>query len=207
MWPEGGAYNRAVIDTVLRFIADETNTFLLRRTGSELGAVVLGPIVNAAGALQHGNNELRLTLFQADEERTTREQLPQRRIVAGREVLLPPPLKLNLTLLFTANFQIYEQGLRHLSQVLNFMAARPVFTAAEHPALPGGLERLAMDLISHGPEQLNQIWACVGARHMPHLVYRARAVLLQDTEPVGSGAPITEIHHTLRDTHPRAVPT
>ena len=87
------------------------------------------------------------------------------------------------------------------------VSSKPVFTAAESPALPAGLERLALDLISHGPEQLNQIWACVGARHMPHLVYRARAVLLQDTEPMGSGAPITEIHHTLHDTHPRAVPT
>ncbi|MDO9092399.1 MAG: Pvc16 family protein [Rubrivivax sp.] len=192
-----------MIDAALRFLAEETNAFLLRRTGSDLGAVVVGPIVNAAGALQHASNEMRLTLFAADEERTTREQLPQRSIVAGREVLLPPPLKLNLTLLFTASFQQYDQGLRHLSQVLKFMAARPVFTAADSPGLPDGLERLAVDLIAHGPEQLNQIWACIGARHMPHLIYRARAVLLQDTEPVGSGAPIIEIHQDVHGHEPR----
>lgn len=194
-----------MIDAVLRFLAEQTNAFLLRRTGSELGAVVVGPIVDAAGALQHGSNELRLTLFAADEERNTREQLPQRSLVAGREVLLPPPLKLNLTLLVSANFQQYEQGLRHLSQVLKFLAARPLFTAAESPGLPDGLERLAMDLIGHAPEQLNQIWACIGARHMPHLIYRARAVLLQDTEPVGSGAPIIEIQQDLHGYTPPLV--
>jgi Pvc16 N-terminal domain len=194
-----------VIDAVLRFIAEETNAFLLRRTGSDFGAAVIGPIVNAAGALQHGADSMRITLFQADEERTTREQMPQRTIVAGREVLLPPPLKLHLTLVFTAHFQQYDQGLRHLSQVLKLFAARPVFTATENPGLPEGLERLAVDLISHGPEQLNQIWACLGAKHMPHLIYRARAVLLQDAEPVGSGAPIIEIQHDLHGITPRPV--
>ncbi len=41
------------------------------------------------------------------------------------------------------------------------------------------------------------MWACLGAKHLPSVVYRLRMVLLQDTEPVGSGAPITTIETSL----------
>jgi Pvc16 N-terminal domain len=187
-----------MLDAALRFLAEETNAHLLRRTGSALGAVSLGPVVDATGALQLSPDSLRLTLFQVEEERAMREQVPERRLVGGREVLLPPPLRLNLVLLFSANFRVYEQGLRHMAHVLKFFAAQPLFTPASSPALPAGLDRLALDLISHGPEQLNQIWACLGARHLPHLLYRARVLALQDEEPLATGAPILTIDTRLQ---------
>ena len=136
-------------------------------------------------------------LFQIDEERTTREQVPERTLIGGREVSLPPALKLNLVLLFAGRFQQYDQALRTLSLILSFFHARPVFTLANSPALPVGFERMAMDLLSYGPEQMNQMWACLGAKHLPSVVYRLRLVVLQDVEPLGTGAPITEIETTL----------
>ena len=54
-----------------------------------------------------------------------------------------------------------------------------------------------MDLLSYGPEQMNQMWACLGAKHLPSVVYRLRMVVLQDLEPSGTGAPITVIETTL----------
>jgi hypothetical protein len=37
------------------------------------------------------------------------------------------------------------------------------------------------------------MWACIGAKHLPSVVYRLRLVMLQDTEPSATGAPITTI--------------
>lgn len=193
------AYNpRAVIDDALNFLAAQVNAHLLKRTGAELGAVSVGPVVDDRGLWTVPLDTTRLLLFQIDEERTVREQLPERTLVGGREVLLPPPLKLNLVLLFAGRFQQYDQALRTLSHVLAFFQARPVFTPADSPALPPGIERLALDLLSYGPEQLNQMWACLGAKHLPSVVYRLRMVVLQDVEPSGSGAPITTIETTLQ---------
>ena len=198
MAASGEAYKpQTVIDTALNFIADEVNAHLLKRTGSELGAVDVGPLVDDRGNWVVPLDSTRLTLFQIDEERMLREQMPERTIVGGREVVLPPPLKLNLVLLFAGRFQQYDQALRTLSQILAFFQARPVFTPSDNPGLPPGLERVALDLLSYGPEQLNQMWACLGAKHLPSVVYRLRMVVLQDVEPIGTGLPVTTIATTL----------
>jgi hypothetical protein len=186
-----------VIDAALSFIADQVNAHLLKRTGTELGAVSVGPLVDDRGNWVVTVDTTRLTLFQIDEERMLREQLPERTIVGGREVVLPPPLKLNLVLLFAGRFQQYDQALRTLSHILAFFQARPVFTPSDSPGTPAGIERLALDLLSYGPEQLNQMWACLGAKHLPSVVYRLRMVVLQDVEPIGSGLPITTIATAL----------
>jgi hypothetical protein len=112
-------------------------------------------------------------------------------------VVLPPPLKLNLVVLFAGRFQQYDQALRTMSHILAFFQARPLFTPSDSPALPVDVERLALDLVSYGPEQLNQMWACLGAKHLPSVVYRVRMVVLQDVEPMGTGMPITTIETTL----------
>ena len=192
-------YNpRIVIDAALDFIAREVNAHLLKRTGSELGAVHVGRLVDDRGNWVVAMDTLRLTLFQIDEERALREQLPERTIVGGREVVLPPPLRLNLVVLFAGRFQQYDQALRTLSQLMAFVQARPLHTPAESPGLPAGIERIAMELLSWTPEQLNQMWACFGAKHLPSVVYRLRMVTLQDSEPIGTGAPITTIAANLR---------
>ena len=187
-----------MIDAALSFVASEVNAHLRKRTGAELGAVAIGPVVDDRGSWTVPQDSMRLTLFQIDEERTVREPLPERTLVGGREVLLPPPLKLNLVVLFAGRFQQYDQALRTLSHILAFFQARPVFTPSDSPALPIGIERLAMDLVSYGPEQLNQMWACLGAKHLPSVVYRLRMVVLQDVEPVGSGLPILSIETSLQ---------
>jgi hypothetical protein len=186
-----------VIDAALNFIADEVNVHLLKRTGTELGAVDIGPLVDERGNWVVTLDSTRLTLFQIEEERTLREQLPQRTLVGGREVVLPPPLKLNLVLLFAGRFQQYDQALRTLSHILAFFQARPLFTPSDSPRLPPGLERVALELLSYGPEQLAQMWACLGAKHLPSVVYRLRLVVLQDVEPIATGLPITTIESAL----------
>ena len=186
-----------MIDAALNFIAAEANVHLRKRTGAELGAVTPGPLVDDRGMWTVPLDTTRLTLFQIDEERALREQVPQRTLVGGRDVLLPPPLKLNLTVLFAGRFQQYDQALRTLSHLLALFQARALFSAADSPGLPAGVERLSLDLVSYTPEQLNQMWACLGAKHLPSLVYRVRMVVLQDLEPTGTGLPITTVATTL----------
>lgn len=186
-----------MIDTALSFLADEVNAQLQKRTGTDLGAVSIGTVVDDRGNWTVPIDTTRLMLFQIDEERMLREQLPERTLVGGRELVLPPPLKLNLVLLFAGRFQQYDQALRTISLILAFFQARPLFTPSDSPSLPTGVERLAMDLVSFGPEQMNQMWACIGAKHLPSVVYRLRMVVLQDVEPIGTGLPITTLATTL----------
>lgn len=186
-----------MIDAALKFVAGQVNAHLQKRAGAEAGMTSLGPLVDDKGTWLQPKDTLRLALFHVEEERVLRDQVPSHVVVAGREVTLPPPLKLNLVVVFAANFQHYDQSLRCLSLVLGLFQANPLYTPSDAPSLPAGLERLAIELVSYGPEQLNQMWACIGAKQLPSVVYRLRLVELQDSEPLGTGAPITSIETTL----------
>jgi hypothetical protein len=42
-------------------------------------------------------------------------------------------------------------------------------------------------------EQLNQMWAYLGSKYLPSMVYRVRMITLQDLEPLAIGQPVTSI--------------
>ncbi|HEV8690582.1 MAG TPA: DUF4255 domain-containing protein [Ideonella sp.] len=188
-----------MLDAVLTFLANEVNRNLARRSPVVEGEGMLpGPVADDRGQWALPVNSLGLTLFQIDEERTLRSQPPERVVLGGREIALPPELKLNATLLVSARFTQYASALRQLSKVLNFFHGRPLFTPADSPGLPEGIDRLAMDLLSYGPEQTNQLWTCLGARHLPSLVYRTRLVLLPEQPPaLANGNPALRSSATL----------
>ena len=59
------------------------------------------------------------------------------------------------------------------------------------------IERLTVELQSLGYEQINQIWAFIGGKHLPSAIYKVRMVALQDTAPSGVEQPLTEIRTTF----------
>lgn len=183
-----------MLDVALSFLADEFNAYLLRRTGStQVGQVELGPVVTDKGELAIASGRVGLTLVNVEEERVLREQVPARVRVGGREMVLQPELKLNLTLLFAARMTDYPTTLKALSNVLTFFQSHSAFSADDYPALDPRIGKIVMELYSVTPETLNQIWASVGAKYQPSVLYRARLVTIQDQEPFQPGAPITDI--------------
>lgn len=181
------------IDLVLKFLAGEVNTYFAKRTGSNLGQIELGGVVDDTGKWTITKNRVGLSLVNVEEERTLRGQLPEQVFVNGRQVTLQPALKLNLHLMFAAHFSTYDHSLRYLSHVLTFFQSHPVFTPDQYPGLDAGIEKLTVEMLAYGPEQLNQLWAYLGGKYLPSVVYKIRMVVLQDIEPEGIGQPITHI--------------
>lgn len=183
-----------MIDAVLKFLAAEVNAYQLRRTGDgEHGTMVVARLVDDSGNTIVADEHLALSLFQVEEERALRQQLPERVLQDNRELVQPPALRLNLLLIVAARFATYEVALARLALAMRCFQARPLFTAADSPALPEGLERLGIEMVPLSLEQMNQLWACVGARLLPSAVYRVRLVELRETEALGSGQPILHI--------------
>jgi hypothetical protein len=188
----------AVLDVTLKFLADEMNAYLERRLGAAAtGKAVASALVDDSGKWLLPENQLGLTLVSIDEERTMRAQLPERVAIASRDIELHPPLQLNLVLLLAARFARYDQALGFLSHGLIFFQAQPVFTPSTHPALDARIERLVVEMLAYGPEQLNQTWACLGAKYLPSALYRVRMIALQDREPQSVGRAIEELRTTL----------
>ena len=185
-----------MIDVALKFLVAELNGFLFARTGVA-GAADLSRVVDDTGKIAIPGSSIGIALINIDEERVLKSHLPTTVLIDGKQVLLEPELKLNLTILIGANYTKYEDALRQLSWVLTFFQAHPGFTRDRFPALDPRIERFTTELSSLTFDQLNQLWSCNGGRQLPSVVYRLRLVAVQDIEPASIQPPVTEISAAL----------
>jgi hypothetical protein len=81
--------------------------------------------------------------------------------------------------------------------VLTYFQSHPAFTPDEFPALDPGIEKLVVELQSLNFEQLNQIWAFIGGKHLPSVIYKVRMVALQDQVQKTVQPPLTILQTDL----------
>jgi hypothetical protein len=95
------------------------------------------------------------------------------------------PTYLNLFVLFSANYDNYETALRRLSQVVTFFQGKHVFTLKNTPIATFADDdevadmRLIMELFALTFEQVNYLWASLGGKQVPFLLYKVRLVRVQ----------------------------
>ncbi len=190
-----------MLDVALNFLTAELNSYLVsrgaRNATDEIGKVEVGRLVDDSGKWAIADDHVGATLIHIEEERALRDPLPEAVLSGGKHVVLEPKLKLNLHVLFAAKFQQYNAGLRSLSSVLTFFQSHPTFTPETSAGLDSRIERLTVELQSLTFEQLNQIWAFLGAKHLPSAIYKVRMVCLQDTAPTAVEQPLSQINAAL----------
>ena len=187
-----------MLDVAIGFLKDELNTYLLSRTGSDTVKAALSKVVDEAGKYAFNIDSICCSIINIEEERILKSHLPDYTTVNGQHVVLEPELKLNLNVLFAANFTHYDQALKYISFILTCFQAHPVFTSDEYPALAPDIGKLTVELISLNYEQLNQVWAFIGAKQLPSVVYKVRMVTLQDASKTVVQPPITTISATIQ---------
>jgi hypothetical protein len=192
-----------MLDVALNFLVKKFNAYLKARIDlssmSGIEVAELSRLVGDDGKWAVGSGHIGVSLINVEEERVLREQVPELAYINGRHVVLPPPLKLNLHVLFAANFSRYADSLKYLSHVLTCFQAQRSFTQTEHADLDPRIEKLTVELLSLPYDQLNQIWAFVGAKQLPSAVYRVRMVLLQDAAS-DLAMPLTHLEAELHRT-------
>ena len=190
-----------MIDVALKFLLDELNAYVDARTNHLAVAgeerVVINRIVDEGGHYAFGQERLCATVINIEEDRFFKSQIPDYTYTNGQHLVLEPDLKLTLTLLFAANYTVYKEGLKFLSHVMTFFQSHSTFSSEAQPALDTRIGKLNVELLSLTFEQLNQVWAFIGAKQLPSVAYKVRVVILQDELPARIGPPIKIIHSTL----------
>lgn len=187
-----------MIEIALQFLRAELNTFLLTSTGSDVVKVKLSNVVDDAGKYAFEQNLIGASVINIEEERTLKDHLPQYTYLNGKHVVSEPELKLNLYVLFAANFKVYEEGLKYLSVILTYFQSHPSFTQGEFPGLDSRIEKLTLELQSLTFEQWNQIWGANGGKQLPSIIYKVRMVILQPDAPSAIRPPVSSIGASLQ---------
>lgn len=187
-----------MLDVAIGFLKDELNTYLVTRTGSDTVKTNLSKVVDEAGKYAFDIDSICCSIINIEEERILKSHLHDYTTVNGQHVILEPELRLNLHVLFAANFTHYDQALKYISYVMTYFQAHPVFTSNQCPGLDPGIGKLTAELLSLTYEQLNQMWAFIGGKQLPSVVYKVRMVTLQDEAQTAVQPPLTSIRTTIQ---------
>jgi hypothetical protein len=189
-----------MLDVALEFVRDELNSFFSSRFSASTEKVKLSNVVDYAGKFLVDLDCIGLSVINLEEERVVKTHLPQYTYVNGQHVVTQPELKVNVDLLFAANFQFYEEALKYLSYVLLFFQTYPSLSQDTFPTLDASIEKLVFELQSPSYEQWNVIWGYNGGKQLPCLAYKMRLVVIQPETPFAIQPPLTVINTTLQTT-------
>jgi Pvc16 N-terminal domain len=187
-----------MIRTALEFIAKQLDTYMVERENDidykNDQVVNVQSIVAADGTLIDVDDK-HVTLMLAGLEEERREG--KRPVFAPTDdkqfLKLNPPIELDLFLLFVAHKKDYGTALRDLSSVISFFQANPVFDEAKYPSLNAGvlqpankpwqlIERLSLSMHSLSFEQQNNLWAMLGSKYIPSVVFKMKMITIFETK-------------------------
>ena len=174
-----------VIFVVLDFLKKRLNDFFeTMRPGNnddrvDLGNIAFSDPFQTSGSLTAIQNRIVITMVNLEEEKTlknTPHQVPN----TGDKgyTYQNPPVFLNLYVLFSANYERYDNALKFISDVIAFFQKNRVFTSAAFPQLVG-IDRVIVDLNTLTFEQMNHLWAVLGGKYIPSVLYKVRLIEVQ----------------------------
>jgi hypothetical protein len=186
-----------MLDVALNFFADELNTYVAARAGTAVGKVKPSAIVDDQGKYSIDEDSIGAALINVEEVTTVKSQRRQYDYVDGQHVVVEPDIKLNLYVLFAAHYKVYTEALKFISHVVTFFQSHASFRQQEFPTLDPRIEKMTAELQSVNYEQLNQIWAYIGGKQLPSVIYKIRMIVLQDPAVLQLQPPVTQIETEL----------
>ena len=188
-----------MIDQALAFIRDEVNNYLQNvLPDANSGRVVTENIVqkDSLPAENEGSPEEKdiiLSLINIEEEKVFKDQSKFARTQGGNLQVMEPEIKLNVYLIFAANFTDYLTGIKALSEVIGFFQANRVFDAANYPNMNPVLQRLVFELHTFSLSQSFEFWQSLGGSFLPSVIYRMRMVVVQQGQTQSRAKPIQSV--------------
>lgn len=182
-----------MIFEALSCIIDEINQHFRNKLKISEEKVILSGIVNQDGSIAvQGENKLLATLINIENDTIGRSNGESNtpRMLAN----VSSGININLYILFSAYFtgSNYPESLKFLSFIIAFFQNKSVFDRSNTPNMDNGIEKLIFKMENVGIERLNNLWATLGAKYMPSVMYKMRMLTFDDSiireyRPVISG--------------------
>ena len=201
-----------MLRTAIEFLSGELKSYIEKKEPAMFRneiAVLPSSLMKTDGSFavstQGESFKIIMTLVNIEEDRIADSQTYFQK-VNDKVQFINPPVNLNAFVLFSAMGENYLSDLRLLPYIVSFFQTNPVFDEERFPNLNGKVDpdfswqkigKLIVNLHPLTMEQQNNMWAAIGAKYMPNVVYKIRTISFIDTESKVEAPPITNI--TIRD--------
>ncbi len=176
----------------LSVVLNEINEHLGARIGLFEDRVVLSALINPDGSIPIGNeNKVVATIVNVAREGII-NQSGGGGGLGGAFSHGKVPIKLNLYVMFTSSFDDsnYEESLKFLSHILSFFQYKNVFTP-QNSDLDHRVRQLHFEIAKLSFHELSNIWAYLGAKYAPSVVYLVRYIHFEEDYVDGTSSSIS----------------
>jgi hypothetical protein len=195
-----------MIDNVLKVIANEVNKYIVRkvdpdRDPTSTKRIATGNISKISESDASGRADAQatpgiLSLVNIEEERASKTNNFVR--INDKIQYRNSKIQLNLFCLFALNHSSYDTSLQYLSLIIQFFQARNVIDHKNTPpenglALDPRVEKLIFDMVSMNAEQVNHLWATLGGKYLPSVLFKVRMITLEDETPVAETGAVSKL--------------
>ncbi|MGA2650875.1 MAG: DUF4255 domain-containing protein [Terracidiphilus sp.] len=174
----------AMIQTTLELIRRELNQRLLVGDPRSEDWVILSNIVGLNGEpFPEAQNKVVMCLANIQHETIISTYQRGAPVAGGDRIgVVPPPLYIDLFVLFYANFGDgnYRQGLDMISQTIAFFQQNVWFTRENLPGLDGRIDKLSFEFTNLDLAELHCLMGNMGAKYLPSVYYKVRMIPFND---------------------------
>ena len=170
-----------MIHLVMGHVLQELNDYLYAlpptpdagRTTPARRQVVAESLFDFDGKVKEGaKNKVVASIVNVEEDRVYHSVDVFQRRDDGTSELVKPEVRVNLHILFVANYASYEEAMKMLSRVIAFFQHRSSFA---YKAIDGLADRdghFIFELFTLSFEQQNHLWGALGAKYMPSVMFK-----------------------------------
>ena len=168
-----------MIDTAINHIASNVNQHLMRSFGLNEDVVVVSNILEQDGTVAtHVNNKIVVSLVNIEKESVPLNNVGHAPATAMRRTVSNPPVYVNLYLMFASYFSgsNYQEGLKFISNTINYLQGQSVFDQRNSPELDRNIDKLVMDIHNLDITDLSNLWGVLSGKYLPSVLYKVRMV-------------------------------
>ena len=182
-----------MIHLAIAQIARELNAYLnLRSPGGNAERAVAGSLFDLKGVPNKDvENRAVLQIVNVEQNHAYGSTERYQTRADGVHERIRPEMRLNVYVLLIGNLDNYNEALKALSDGIAFFQNNHTFEVSGTNG--NGASRVIFDLYSMTFEQQNHLWAALGAKYMPSVLYKAGIVDIRDTQVEAEVAPVVEI--------------
>ena len=105
--------------------------------------------------------------------------LYRRTLADGTVQNVNPEIRLNLFVLFVANYQQYEDSLRNLSAIIQYFQNHRLINQQNAPGLDENIEQLVIELVTLTLSEQNEVWGSLRSHYHPSVLYKIKTLIYE----------------------------
>jgi hypothetical protein len=181
---------------------------MLRNGAATPTGIVVAANIAKAEELTAVTSKIVMSLVNIEEDRISKHPSNSFPSPTGVEYKNPPVL-VNLYVLFSVNRDYTDDALLYLSYVMQFFQHKNIFTQQNSPGLftdtMQPVQQISSELVTLNFEQVNHLWASLGGKYLPSVLYKIRQVVIDDRFVQNGGGIILEIETIAKDKTPTVI--